>query len=169
MVALSTAFTAAKWASAAYLVYVSGRVLLAHALAAQEVVTTNLIADCASIARAGGLKRIFFQGIWTDTLNTKAALFFLALMPQFIAPDVSSKPLAFLLPGLLFNFNGLWVNLGWAVTAVWMVRRLSGVETDMQRLEKAAGLMFVRFGVRLALVENPDQESTRKADLLKSF
>ena len=175
MAASSTAFTAAKWASAAYLVYVSGRVLLAHALAAQEVVTTNLIANCASIAWAGGLKRIFFQGIGTNTLNSKAALFFLALMPQFIAPDVSSKPLAFLLPGLLFNFNGLWVNVGWAVTAVtavtvaWMVWRLSAVEIDMQRLERAAGLMFVRFGVRLALVENPDQESTRKADLLKSF
>ena len=77
-------------------------------------------------------------------------------MPQFIAPNVANKPLAFLLLGLLFNFNGLWVNVGWAAAAAWMSRRLHLVKARMHWLERAAGLMFVGFGVRLALVENPD-------------
>ena len=155
MAASSTAFTALKWAGAAYLVYAGGRMLLAHASAAQEVVATNSIADCAGITWASGLKRIFFQGFWTNALNPKVALFFLAFVPQFIAPDVANKPLAFLLLGLLFNFNGLWVNVGWALTAAWISRRHELVKSGMHWLEKAAGLMFIGFGIRLAFSDNP--------------
>ena len=70
-----------------------------------------------------------------------------------------SKPggLAFLLLGLLFNFNGLWVNVGWAVTAAWMASRLGAVRAGMHWLERAAGLMFIGFGIRLALSDNPSR------------
>ena len=156
MAASSTAFSILKWAGAAYLVYVGARMLLARAPVAQEIDATDLIASCARVAWATGLKDIFFQGFWTNVLNPKVALFFLAFVPQFIAPDVANKPLAFLLLGLLFNFNGLWVNVGWALTAAWMARRLGAVKAGMHWLERAAGLMFVGFGIRLALVENPD-------------
>ena len=156
MAASSTAFNILKWAGAAYLVVVGGRMLLARAPVALEMNATNLIAACARVTWATGLKDIFFQGFWTNVLNPKVALFFLAFVPQFIAPDVANKPLAFLLLGLLFNFNGLWVNVGWALTAAWMARRLGAVKAGMHWLERAAGLMFVGFGIRLALVENPD-------------
>ena len=155
MAASSTAFTALKWAGAAYLVYAGGRMLLAHAPAAQEVVAVNSVADYVGISWASGLKRIFFQGFWTNALNPKVALFFLAFVPQFIAPDVANKPLAFLLLGLLFNFNGLWVNVGWALTAAWMSRRHQLVKSVMHWLERAAGLMFIGFGIRLAFSDNP--------------
>ena len=156
MAASSTAFSILKWAGAAYLVYVGARMLLARAPVVHEVNATKLIADYARNTGAAELKRIFFQGFWTNVLNPKVALFFLAFVPQFIAPDVANKPLAFLLLGLLFNFNGLWVNVGWALTAAWMARRLGAVKAGMHWLERAAGLMFVGFGIRLALVENPD-------------
>jgi threonine/homoserine/homoserine lactone efflux protein len=155
MAASSTAFTALKWAGAAYLVYVGLRMLLARAPAVQEAVATNLIAARAGVAWANGLKRIFFQGFWTNVLNPKVALFFLAFVPQFIAPDVTNKPLAFLLLGLLFNFNGLWVNVGWALTAAWMASRLGAVQAGMHWLERVAGLMFIGFGIRLALSDHP--------------
>jgi threonine/homoserine/homoserine lactone efflux protein len=64
------------------------------------------------------LKNVFLQGFGTNALNPKVALFFLAFLPQFIAPQAQDKTLAFLLLGLIFNFNGLWVNLGWARAAV---------------------------------------------------
>ena len=156
MAASSTAFTALKWAGAAYLVVVGARMILARAPVAQDIDATNLIAGYARNTGAAALKRIFFQGFWTNVLNPKVALFFLAFVPQFIAPDMANKPLSFLLLGLLFNFNGLWVNVGWALTAAWMSRRLHLVKSGMHWLERAAGLMFVGFGVRLALVENPD-------------
>jgi threonine/homoserine/homoserine lactone efflux protein len=155
MAASSTAFTLLKWAGAAYLVYVGLRMLLAGAPAVNNIDATNFIALRARITWATGLKRIFFQGFWTNVLNPKVALFFLAFVPQFIAPDVANKPLAFLLLGLLFNFNGLWVNVGWALTAAWMASRMSAVRAGKHWLERGAGLMFVGFGIRLALADNP--------------
>jgi threonine/homoserine/homoserine lactone efflux protein len=157
MAASSTAFTALKWAGAAYLVYVGLRMLLARGHTVQNVDAPNLIAAGARITWASGLKRIFFQGFWTNVLNPKVALFFLAFVPQFIAPDVANKPLAFLLLGLLFNFNGLWVNVGWALTAAWMASRTRAVRAGMHWLERAAGLMFIGFGIRLAFSDNPSR------------
>jgi threonine/homoserine/homoserine lactone efflux protein len=157
MAASSTAFTVLKWAGAAYLVYVGVRMLLARATVVQKPDATDLIAACARITWATGLKDIFFQGFWTNALNPKVALFFLAFVPQFIAPDVANKPLAFLLLGLLFNVNGLWVNVGWALSAAWMASCMGAVRPGMLWLERAAGLMFVGFGVRLAFSDNPSR------------
>ncbi len=155
MAASSLAFTALKWAGAAYLVYVGLRMLRAQAPAEGTVIAMNSGAVSARDIRAKDLKRIFFQGFWTNALNPKVALFFLAFVPQFIAPGTENKPLAFLLLGLLFNFNGLWVNLGWALTAAWLARRVGAVQRGMHRLEQAAGLMFIGFGLKLAFSDNP--------------
>ena len=181
MAASSMAFTVLKWAGAAYLVYVGLRMLLARTPAVQESLATDLIATHAGITWDSGLKSIFLQGFWTNALNPKVALFFLAFVPQFIAPDVPNKPLAFLLLGLLFNFNGLWVNVGWALAAAWMARyfgagarrrttpkagepprgaastRNDGRGGPFLWLERAAGLMFIGFGIRLALSDNPSR------------
>ena len=155
MAASATAFTVLKWAGAAYLVYVGLRLLLARAPAAGEPSAMNFVAEGQDAAQATALKRIFFQGFWTNVLNPKVALFFLAFVPQFITPEMQNKPLAFLLLGLLFNFNALGVNFGWALAAAWMARRLGAVQRGMHWLERIAGAMFVGFGIKLALSDNP--------------
>ncbi|MEY4737871.1 MAG: hypothetical protein RL302_2190, partial [Pseudomonadota bacterium] len=82
-------------------------------------------------------------------------LFFLAFLPQFITPSMDNKPLAFLLLGLLFNFNGLWVNVGWALAAAWLAQRVDAVQRGMHWLDRIAGAMFITFGLKLALTDNP--------------
>ena len=57
--------------------------------------------------------------------------------------------------GLLFNFNGMWVNIGWALCAAWLARRVAAVQRGMHWLQRAAGVMFIGFGLRLALSDNP--------------
>lgn len=151
MAASATAFTLLKWAGAAYLVYVGLRMLGSRAPSAMD-----LEAGRAGSMPAGGLKDIFFRGFWTNALNPKVALFFLAFVPQFIAPAVEHKALAFLLLGLLFNFNGLWVNIGWAVAAAWLAARAGAVQRSLHRLERFAGVLFIGFGLKLALTDNPN-------------
>lgn len=155
MAASGAAFTLLKWAGAAYLVFVGLRMLLVRASAPGKSVAMNSVAGGADGKSAKALKCVFFQGFWTNALNPKVALFFLAFVPQFIAPGAEHKALAFLLLGLLFNVNALWVNIGWAGAAAWMAGRMTSVQRAMHWLERAAGLMFIGFGLKLAFSDNP--------------
>jgi threonine/homoserine/homoserine lactone efflux protein len=152
LAASATAFTVLKWTGAAYLVWVGVRMLLARPPSAIELVARETRGSLTP-----GLKGIFFRGFATNALNPKVALFFLAFLPQFIGPEIENKPLAFLLLGLLFNFNGLWVNIGWAAAAAWLSSRVGAVQAGMHWLERAAGAMFLGFGLRLALSDNPQR------------
>lgn len=156
--ASATAFTLLKWIGAAYLVYVGAAMLFARA----KPDAPDLIAAPAGGTGAAGtfglqdsLWTVFRRGFLTNTLNPKVALFFLAFVPQFIAPDAAHPSLAFLALGLLFNFNALWVNFGWAVAAAWMARRVGAVQKGMRALERVAGAIFIGFGVKLALTDSP--------------
>lgn len=152
LAASATAFTLLKWIGAAYLVWVGLKMLRASASPPMDVAAPG-----ARTGNAPDLKTIFARGFATNALNPKVALFFLAFLPQFIGPAIERKSLAFLLLGLLFNFNGLWVNIGWAVAAAWLSRRVGVVRTGMHWLERAAGAMFLGFGLKLALSDNPSR------------
>lgn len=151
--ASATAFTVLKWLGAAYLVYVGVRLLLSKGDDAIQLEAPH--AHSAGASGRNGYIEIFLRGFWTNALNPKVALFFLAFLPQFIAPAVEDKLLAFLLLGLLFNFNGLWVNIGWALGAAWLANRASVVKKRLLWLDRFAGAMFVAFGIKLALTESP--------------
>lgn len=150
MAASATAFAVLKWIGAAYLLYVGIRLLLSRAPSA-----INLEAACEHSTGVSALKGVFFRGFWTNALNPKVALFFLAFLPQFIGPAVEHKSLAFLGLGLLFNFNGLWVNIGWALAAAGLARRVSAVQRSLHWLDRLAGVMFLAFGCKLALTDPP--------------
>jgi threonine/homoserine/homoserine lactone efflux protein len=152
LAASATGFTLLKWIGAAYLVWVGIRMLRSSAPPAM-----NLGAQESGLDRETDLRSVFFRGFATNALNPKVALFFLAFLPQFIGPDIEHKSLAFLLLGLLFNFNGLWVNIGWALAAAWLTRRVGLVRKSMHWLERAAGAMFLGFGLKLALSDNPSR------------
>jgi threonine/homoserine/homoserine lactone efflux protein len=153
MLASVTAFTLLKWLGAAYLVYVGVRMVFSR-LPTPVGQDPSEGAD-KHLASSQELKVIFMRGFWTNALNPKVALFFLAFLPQFIAPTVEHKPLAFLLLGLLFNFNAVWVNLGWACAAVWLAGRAGGLQARMHWLDRVAGTLFIAFGLKLAFTDNP--------------
>lgn len=146
--ASATAFTVLKWVGAAYLMYVGASMLLSRGKPA------SLPAAAAAPVTAS-LWSVFSRGFLTNTLNPKVALFFLAFVPQFIPHDAPHPSLSFLLLGLLFNFNGMWVNFGWAWAAAWLARRVGLVARGVRWLERAAGAIFIGFGIQLALADAP--------------
>ena len=150
MAASSTAFTVLKWVGAAYLFYVGVKLMLSKAPPSVE-----LIAGKPIQTSAGALKSIFSRGFLTNVLNPKVALFFLAFVPQFIALDASDPALTFVLLGVLFNVNAVPINMGYALLAAWATRRMGAVQRAMHWLDRLAGVMFVGFGVKLALTEAP--------------
>ena len=153
LAASTEAFTVLKVLGAGYLLYLGARMLLARPSPA-------VATDAAPVVDAPrGLRAIFMGGFWTNVLNPKVALFFLAFVPQFIAPDAANKTLAFVLLGLLFNLNAIPVNTGWAVAAGWLARR-GTVRHWMRALDRVAGAMFIGFGIKLALSDNPLSSTT---------
>lgn len=147
--ASATAFTVLKWVGAAYLVYVGASMLLSR------VKPAALPTAASAASEPAPLRTIFGRGFLTNALNPKVALFFLAFVPQFIPHDAPHPSLTFLLLGLLFNFNGMWVNFGWAWAAAWMARRVGLVARGVRWLERAAGAIFIGFGIQLALADAP--------------
>ncbi|RYF00813.1 MAG: LysE family translocator [Comamonadaceae bacterium] len=150
----ATAFTVLKWAGAAYLVYIGVRMLRARPGGGLAAVARGAGAVPQAPA-ATSLREVFKGGFWTNVLNPKVAIFFLAFVPQFIAPGTEHKALAFLLLGTLFNVNAIPVNVGWALAAAWMARRVGAVQRGMHWLDRVAGALFVAFGIKLALTEQP--------------
>lgn len=152
LAASATAFSVLKWAGAAYLMWMGIKLLLAKG-GGSAVVPAGVSAEAVSV----DLWRVFRQGFLTNVLNPKVALFFLAFVPQFIAPGTEDKVTAFLLLGLLFNVNSLPINFGYAWLAGWASRRVGTIQHAMHWMDKAAGTMFIGFGLRLALSENPSR------------
>jgi len=145
----ATAFTMLKWVGAAYLVWMGVRLLLAKGGGSSIVP-----ADAASALQPADLRRVYLRGFLTNVLNPKVALFFLAFVPQFIGPGTENKVAAFLLLGLLFNLNSLPINFGYAWLAGWASSRVGAVQRTLHWLDRAAGAMFIGFGLRLAMSDN---------------
>ncbi|BDT70985.1 homoserine/homoserine lactone efflux protein [Comamonadaceae bacterium OS-4] len=150
MATSAMAFSVLKWVGAAYLLYVGVRLLLSKTPDAIKIE-----AGSAYYVKAGGLKALFFRGFWTNALNPKVALFFLAFVPQFITPGAAHPTVAFLLLGVLFNLNAIPVNIGYAVLAAWAARRTAAIQRVMHWLDRLAGALFVGFGIKLALSAAP--------------
>lgn len=158
LAASSTAFALLKWVGALYLVWV-GLQMLRAALRSNA---TKIIASGADSALAGGQKdpnlpwsAVFRRGFLTNVLNPKVALFFLAFVPQFIAPGTARPGVVFLTLGLLFTLNGLLVCVGWALAAAWAARRAGAIARTLRWLDGVAGGLFIGFGIRLALTQAP--------------
>ena len=136
------AFMAVKFAGAAYLIYIGVRALRSRGGGLPA-------ADPAD--GSDGRWTAFRQGILTNLMNPKVALFFLALVPQFIEPDSAHKVLAFLALG--FTHVGLGVI--WCVVLAVAAARLRGVflrrPSMVTVLNRVAGAMFIALGLRLAV------------------
>ena len=138
------AFTIVKLAGAAYLLYVGISLLLSKAKKSDA----SLASPALPVL---GHRKIFMQGFLTNILNPKVAIFFLAFVPQFIAADASNKPLALIVLGCIFNFNGmLWCHL-LAISTAFARQRMRINQTVSLWLNRFIGAMFISFGIKLAL------------------
>jgi threonine/homoserine/homoserine lactone efflux protein len=148
LAASSQAFLAVKLAGAAYLAYLGLRMILERTPATADIAPAT--ANSVTFEGESGWA-IYRAGFFTNLLNPKVALFFMAFLPQFVAPAAESRVLAFLFLGAIFIVNGtLWcLVLVWGASAV--SARLRHHAARGAIVKRATGAVFVGLGVRLAV------------------
>jgi threonine/homoserine/homoserine lactone efflux protein len=141
LAASATAFTLLL--GVAYLLYLGVRMMTAPKVEFGPADTNGRATGPAFAA--------FRDGLMTNVLNPKVALFFLALMPQFIDPTSPSKVLAFVALGLTFVTTGTLWCLVLALCAGRLREYFARNPRRLTALSQAAGGLFVLLGVRLAV------------------
>jgi threonine/homoserine/homoserine lactone efflux protein len=132
------AFNVVRYAGAAYLIYLGIRMLVQKTdLASQQL-------------NAERLNRIFRQGVITNVLNPKVAIFFLAFLPQFIDSRRGSVAMQIVLLGLIFNVGGTLVNLAVAYAGGTLGELLRRNQRIARLQRRFTGVIFIGLGLRLA-------------------
>jgi RhtB (resistance to homoserine/threonine) family protein len=134
------AFEIVKLAGALYLVFLGVQALRSAARGAP-------VAERP--AGPAGAHRAYVEGLLTNVLNPKVAIFYLAFLPQFIGPQDPVLAKSILLASIHFAEGLVWLSL-----VTLFVARLRPVlsQPRVQRaLESVTGLVFIAFGVKLAI------------------
>lgn len=140
LTASATAFMVVKWAGAAYLIYLGLRMLACRSKTGGISLTFEEVNPAA----------IFRQGLLTNLLNPKVAVFFLAFVAQFIVPESPAKFQAFLILGFSFITTGTLWCLCLVAFASLLGRKLRRNTRLADWLNRGVGALFVFLGIRLA-------------------
>ena len=135
------AYDILRFAGAAYLAWLAWTTLRAQApLFAPD-------ADHAPVP----MRRIFLQGLLTNLLNPKMALFMLALLPQFLKPEAGSIALQVMVLATILNLIGFIAN-GLVILTASRLGHALAARPHLARLpQKLMGAVFGALAVRLAV------------------
>ncbi len=136
------AFLVVKYVGAAYLIYLGVK-------AWRDKSTFSLQTQTSVVSS----RAVFWQGVLSNVLNPKIAIFFFSFLPQFVDKGSSQVTLQMVILGLTFAFFGLCFLLvvGYSSGAIggWLTRR----PHYAQFLQRLAGGILIGLGIRLALTE----------------
>lgn len=132
-------FSIIKYAGAAYLIYLGLKSLLSKKNRTSAIVTLS------SISYA----KIYWQGVITNVLNPKVAIFFISFLPQFIDPnsDYLKQQIGFL--GLWFAMQGTLVLIIVASLTGTFRGILQRNKNFWSWQEKITGMILVGLGLKM--------------------
>lgn len=103
--------------------------------------------NVAPAKRKRTLAKAFVEGFFTNALNPKVSMFYLAAFPQFIPVGEGAVESAFALVILHSLINAIW--FAFMVILLAQLARLARGGTFQRWLKTATGLVFVGFGLKL--------------------
>lgn len=137
-------FNIIKYAGAAYLFYVGFKMLMDKSQLKTDSIETKASVDYWKIYR---------DAIFTNILNPKVALFFIAFLPQFIDPTLKNTILPFLALGTTFITTGLIWCLILAIFASAIFKKLKKNNRVSIFINKFCGLTLIGLGIKVALTD----------------
>ncbi|HLN00218.1 MAG TPA: LysE family translocator [Bryobacteraceae bacterium] len=142
LAASAVAFAIVKYAGAAYLVYLGVRMIRSR--------NAEPVAEGAPRPSGGA----FSQGIVTEVLNPKTALFFLSFIPQFITPALGYVFVQFLLLGSISVLLNTSADLVVVMFAGPLGHRLKSRVKFRRRQRTACGLAMIGLGAWVAATDS---------------
>lgn len=144
------AFLGLKYLGVGYLLYLG-----LNSLGRSFSVEPNTNDECRETPNTPNFKRNFTEGILTNLLNPKVAMFYLAAFPQFIDTSKSLAGEITTLVGLHSLVAGIWFL---SMTLILSRMRSSLSSPEMTRcLHISLGIIFIWFGCQLLLADWNDQ------------
>jgi threonine/homoserine/homoserine lactone efflux protein len=140
LAASAVAFHTVKYAGAAYLVWLGIRMIRTR--------NAELAVETTSPSQGA-----FRQGIFTEALNPKTALFFLSFIPQFITPARGHIFLQFVVLGALSVLLNTGADLVVVLFASPLERKLKNNAPFRRRQRVASGLGMIGLGAYVALAD----------------
>lgn len=141
LLAASTfAYTALKWAGAAYLLWLGIHLLLRP---------RDSFEGRAAAASRGGAAAWLRRGFLTNLLNPKVGLFYLSFLPQFVPAGEDVALVTLLLAAIHAALGLLWFAL--LILATRPLARTLRRPATVRALDRLTGGLFLLFGLRLAL------------------
>jgi len=130
-------YEAIRIAGATYLAFLGIRMILTRT----TPITIHMREDSSS------LMAVFRQGVITNVLNPKVALFFLAFLPQFVDRSVGSFALQILFLGLVFDTSGTTWNVIVAIIA-GKINSLLKTRSSLQRFQRILpGIILIALSI----------------------
>ena len=137
-------FNIIKYLGAAYLLYIGYKML-----------TNKIPLNTVGIkyAKSVDYLKIYRDGFFTNLLNPKVALFFIAFLPQFIDPSFRNAVLPFLLLGITFITTGtIWCFII-AIFASGIFKKLKDNKKVSTYINRICGLTFIGLGIKVAFID----------------
>ena len=138
------AFNIVKWIGALYLIYLGIKSFKTKENVFENVENTQVISS----------KKIFLEGVVTNVLNPKVALFFLSFLPQFISTNNNYGFIPFLILGFTFIITGTLWGLILSFSSSIMTNAMKKNRNISSRLNKITGIVFITLGIKLLNTHN---------------
>ena len=134
------AYTALRWAGAAYLLYLGLKLIGSRREAFEEGVEG---------ARGGSPMAWFWRGLFTNLLNPKVGIFYVSFLPQFIPAGADVAGMTLLLAAIHALLGVAWFAL--LILATQPLAAALRNPRTVRLLDRITGGLFILFGARLAL------------------
>jgi threonine/homoserine/homoserine lactone efflux protein len=144
-----TAYSAVQYTGAAYLCYL-GFMMIKSTLKTTTTVTQTQSEDKPHVSTAKK-SNVMFQAMMTEVLNPKVALFFIAFIPQFVDPSLSSATFQLAFFGLLYPIFAFPIDCTYIYFGDKIAQFFRQHPNSQLWIDRVTGMIFIALAINLLL------------------
>ena len=143
--ASEVAYSAVQYAGAAYLCYLG--IMMLKSTFIKEPIEQS---DKPHITTKKSIN-VMFQAMMTEVLNPKVALFFIAFIPQFVDPALSSATFQLAFFGLLYPLFAFPIDCAYIYFGDKIARFFRDNPNSQTWIDRITGIVFIALAINLLL------------------